>query len=122
MEIKFRSADTAVAGAGTLYTNWVDLGADFKRLIIAGNTFNGVASVGSVLSLEESDDAVTPRAVPSVPGDGGDSRPSTYTPAGAASQTVKGRAGARYVRAQFVNGATAQGATFRIELCLHVRR
>lgn len=122
MEIKFRSTDTAVAASGTLVTNWVDLGADFKRLIIAGNTFNGVASVGSVLSLEESDDAVTSSAVPSAPGDGGDSRPSTYTPSGAASQTVKGRAGKRYVRAKFVNGATAQGATFRIELCLHVRR
>lgn len=122
MELKFRSADTAVAAAGTLYTNWVDLGPDFKNLIMAANTFNGVASVGSVLSLEESVDAITPTAVPSVAGDGGDSRPATYTPTGAASQTVKGRAGKRYVRAKFVNGATAQGATFRIEHCLHVRR
>lgn len=122
MLLKFRSDDSAVAASGTLYTNWIDLGADFKRLVMEAETVNGVASAGSVLSLEESDDAVTATAVPSAPGDGGDSRPATYAPAGAASQSVKGRAGKRYVRAKFVNGTVAQGATFRIDLGLNVRR
>lgn len=122
MQIKFRSDVGAVAGAGTLSTNAVDLGADFKRLVIEAETANGVASVGSVLKLEESDDASTWTVVPDAAGDGGDSRPATYATSGAASQSVKGRAGKRYVRAFFTNGATAQGATFRIDFILNVRR